>query len=205
MLLCDIGNTSYTFFDEGTIKRYDVASFEPHTLTQEIYYICVNEKIKNLIETFEHWHDLEPYIVRENYYETMGIDRIMACEGVDHALIIDAGSALTVDIVKHGIYCGGYIYPGKKAIEACYENISPALAYSINFELELDKMPKNSQDAISYGYIKTLQSEVEKHNLPVVMTGGDAKLWKHIFCDASLHENLIFQGMKNIIKKVKRC
>ncbi|PCI92632.1 hypothetical protein COB11_06900, partial [Candidatus Aerophobetes bacterium] len=43
------------------------------------------------------------------YYETMGIDRIIICESIQDGVIIDAGSAVTVDIVNNGVsiryYC----------------------------------------------------------------------------------------------------
>jgi len=66
-------------------------------------------------------------------------------------------------------------------------------------------MPKNSQDAISYGFLKTLYSEVMSHELPVVLTGGNAKELQKIFKNALLNETLIFDGMKQIIKKAKLC
>ncbi|MDQ7043102.1 MAG: pantothenate kinase, partial [Sulfurimonas sp.] len=76
---------------------------------------------------------------------------------------------------------------------------------SFNFDIDLDIMPKNSQDAISYGFFKTLYSEVISHNLPVLLTGGNAKELKKIFKNATVDEKLIFDGMKQIIKKAKLC
>jgi type III pantothenate kinase len=66
-------------------------------------------------------------------------------------------------------------------------------------------MPKNSQDAISYGYLKTLYTEVMSHNLPIVLTGGDAEIFSKIFKDATVDERLIFKGMKKIMKKAGIC
>ena len=86
-----------------------------------------------------------------------------------------------------------------------YKNISSALAYSFNFELDLDKMPKNSQDAISYGYLKTLYKEVTAHDTKLFLTGGDAKEFAKIFPNAKVDELLIFKGMKKIMKKAGLC
>jgi type III pantothenate kinase len=135
----------------------------------------------------------------------MGIDRIMACEAIDNGVVVDAGSAITVDIVKGGKFEGGFIYPGARAMSECYKNISSALAYSFNFEVDLDKMPKNSQDAISYGYLKLLRSEVNSYNMDIFLTGGDAMNFKKIFPASSVDEALLFRGMTNIMKRADLC
>jgi len=205
MLLCDIGNTSYHFLEDDKEYKKNVISFNPKEITQVVYFICVNASVRKKLESLDNWIDLSAYIKTEKYYETMGVDRIFAIEAVKSCIIVDAGSAITVDVVKEGVFEGGFIYPGKRAMEQTYEKISPALAYSFNFDLDLDIMPKNSQDAISYGFLKTLYSEVSSHNLPVVLTGGDAQEFKKIFKNAQLDEQLIFKGMKKIIKEAKLC
>jgi len=205
LLLCDIGNTSYHFLDASTSYKKEVKSFNPSTITEKIYYISVNEKVSKILKKLDNWIDIANFVDIKKYYSTMGIDRISAVEAVNNSVIIDAGSAITVDVVRAGNFEGGFIYPGVKAMQKTYKNISPALGFSFNFDLELDIMPKNSQDAISYGYLKTLYSEVISYNLPIILTGGDAKELKKIFKDAHVNENLIFEGMKYIIKKAKKC
>lgn len=205
MLLCDIGNSSVHFFDGKIDYKECVTSFNPSFTEENIYYICVNQHLKNRLELLENWIDLSLYVDLSNYYKTMGIDRVAACEAIQSGIIIDAGSAITVDLVKDGIFEGGFIYPGVKAMNEAYKNISSALEYSFNFELDLDKMPKNSQDAISYGFIKTLFAEVMSHEMEIYLTGGYAKEFSKVFKSASVDELLIFKGMKNIIKKANLC
>jgi len=200
MLLCDIGNTSYHFLDGELSFKKSVASFNPYKMKETIYYISVNQKVSNELKDLANWINLADYIDMKFYYDTMGIDRIVASLTVENGIIIDAGSAITVDVVKNGRFEGGFIYPGVVAMQKSYENISPALAYSFNFDLSLNKLPKNSQDAISYGYLKTLYSEVVSHKMPIILTGGDAKLFKKIFKDAKVDEELIFKGMQKIIR-----
>ena len=201
MLLCDIGNTSYHFFNAEDDYKRDVKSFDPSSVKERVYFICVNKNVFKDLKSLNNWIDLSNFIDKNKYYETMGIDRIFAVESVNNSIIIDAGSAITVDVVKDGEFVGGFIYPGIKAMKKTYENISPALAYSFNFECDLDIMPKNSQDAVSYGYLRTLYCEVMSHQLPVVLTGGDALAFKKIFRDAKVDERLIFNSMKKIIKE----
>lgn len=205
MLLCDIGNTSYHFYDGVHEKKEDAASFDPRAIKEKVYYICVNAKVHAKLKNLPNWIDLSLYVDRSNYYETMGIDRIVACEAIQSGIVIDAGSAITVDKVQEGVFMGGFIYPGVRAMEQTYKNISSALDYSFNYKVDLDKMPKNSQDAISYGYLKPLQAEVLSHNTELILTGGDAHKLSCVFPHATIDELLLFGGMQKIIQRAKLC
>jgi len=205
MLLCDIGNTSFHFYDGKKDYKKDVTSFDSSSIDEKVYYICVNPKLKEVLHILKNWVDLAEYIDMNKYYNSMGIDRIMACEAVDNNIIIDAGSAITVDLVKNSKFEGGFIYAGVSAMEKTYKDISSALDYSFNFECDLDIMPKNSRDAISYGYLKTLYSEVISHEMQIVLTGGDAQKLASVFPTAKVDDKLIFTGMRKIIKKANIC
>ena len=200
MLLCDIGNTSYHFLSDDSDYKESVTAFEPSSITEKIYYICVNSSVQKKLDMLENWIDLKPHVDMSNYYETMGTDRIFACEAIGNGVIVDAGSAITVDVVRDGKFQGGFIYPGIKAMSKTYADISPALVYPFNFDLDLTVLPKNSGDAISYGYLKTLYSEVISHDMEIYLTGGDAKEFVKIFPNAKVDETLIFKGMSKIFK-----
>jgi len=203
LTLCDIGNTTYHFLREGVESREAADTFDPGQVEEDVYYISVNAAVERRLKALPNWHDLRNCIDWEQYYETMGVDRIVACEAIEEGLIIDAGSAITVDLVSAGRFEGGFIYPGLDAMQESYRNISPRLDYSLNFELDLDKMPKNSRDAISYGLLRTLYSEVMRHERPIYLTGGNAKVLSKIFPDATVDELLLFKGMKKMMEK--RC
>ena len=207
MLLCDIGNTSYHFYDDegGTDYKKVAAAFDPASVKERVFYINVNAALQPKLDALENWVDLRPYVDWENYYATMGIDRVMACEAVEEGVIVDAGSAITVDIVKNGRFEGGFIYPGLAALRKTYREISPRLESSFNFDMQLDKMPKNTKDAISYGALGLLAKEVRSYELPVYLTGGDASALMPLFA-APVHESLLlFSGMKKIIQKAGLC
>jgi len=199
MLLCDIGNTSYHFLDLEYNYKKDVNKFNPSSIDTKVFYICVNPKVKIVLESLVNWIDISKNVDMKNYYETMGIDRIVACEAIKNGVIVDAGSAITVDVVKDGIFQGGFIYPGIRAMSNSYKNISSALDYKFNFSIDLCKLPKNSQDAISYGYLKNLFTEVNSYNIPIYLTGGDSKEFSQLFPSAKIDEMLIFKGMKKLI------
>lgn len=194
LILCDIGNSSYHFLEDNVSFKKRVERVDPALVTDDVYYISVNPEEDERLKGLGNWHDLGSMIEWEKYYETMGVDRIAACEAINDGLIIDAGSAITVDLVADGSFEGGFIYPGLDAMQACYRNISPRLDYSLNFELDLDKMPKNSRDAISYGILRTLYSEVIRHNKTIYLTGGNAKVLSKLFPQAVVDELLLFKG-----------
>lgn len=205
MLLCDVGNTSFHFKNDNNEYKESASTFDPKTIAEKVYYICVNHDAKPILDSLDNWIDISKFIDMRAYYETMGIDRIVACEAVQNNIIIDAGSAITVDVVKNGVFEGGFIYPGTNAMSHTYANISPALKYDFNYNLNLDIIPKNSIDAISYGYLKLLFNEVKSHNLDVILTGGDADKLINIFPDAKIDKELIFNSMKKIIQKANLC
>ena len=202
LILCDIGNTSYHFLEGDVETKQDAKTFDASTIDNDVYYISVNADVDKTLMKQSNWHDLRSAIDWSKYYETMGIDRIVACEAIVDGLIIDAGSAITVDIVTDGTFEGGFIYPGLDAMQESYRNISSRLDYSLNFELDLDKMPQNTQDAISYGVLRTLYSEVMRHNKKIYLTGGNAKVLSKIFPEAVVDELLLFRGMKKMMERV---
>ena len=207
MLLCDIGNTSYHFYDDvrGVDYKEDAATFDPASVKTPVYYINVNLAAGPALAALEHWTDLRPSVAWEKYYETMGIDRVMACEAVQEGVVVDAGSAITVDVVRNGRFEGGFISPGLSALRRAYREISPRLDSSFNFDMQLDKMPKNTQDAITYGALGLLAREVRSYRLPVLLTGGDAAALMPLFAHSVHAPLLLFEGMKKTIQKAGLC
>lgn len=198
-LFCDIGNTNFSFSDG---KKVSTEHFDISLIKERVYYISVNHYWEKRLDTQENWINLRPLVNFEKYYETMGIDRIMCCEAVENAVIVDAGSAITVDLLKEGNHEGGYIYPGLAALQKCYKDISPRLEVSFNFEIDLAKMPKNTVDALSYGAIVPLVSHIRllSDSMPVILTGGDAERLLPFIPHAKIDRELVFKGMKKIIQ-----
>jgi len=202
MLLCDVGNTSYHFLDGSRDYKESVDSFDPATITKQVYFISVNSRVTQKLQNLKNWIDLSSVIDKSSYYETMGIDRIVAVESTQNAVIVDGGSAITVDVVRNGVFEGGFIYPGINAMSETYRSISPALEYPFNLELNVEQLPKDSQNAISYGFLKLLYSEVLSYGLPIILTGGDASQLKRLFKEAKVDKLLLFESMKKLIIKL---
>lgn len=195
MLLCDIGNTSYHFYDLQNDYKESVESFDPTSIKEDVYYICVHPAIKKELEKLPNWNDLEKRVDRSHYYDTMGIDRIMACEAVENGVIVDAGSAITVDVMKEGAFQGGFIYPGIKAFQKAYASISNVLAYELDTDIDLSHLPKNTSDALAYGFLSGLIKEISSHKLDIILTGGDALSMQKQLPKAKVDHLLVFRGM----------
>ena len=205
MILCDIGNTSVDLFIDGKRSKLSAADFDPSTLQEDVYYVSVNASLNERIQNLLNWHNVRAFIDWDKYYSTMGLDRIMVCEAVEEGIIVDAGSAITVDVMYGGVYQGGFISLGLRAAQEAYAKLSSALEVSFNFEVDLAKMAKNTPDALTIGFLAPLISKIESLGKPLYLTGGDALLLSRFLPGAIVDEDLIFKGMKKLIEKGVKC
>jgi len=205
MTLCDIGNTTADILENGVRRKIPLTEFDPEALEGEVWYANVNRVLDEKLEHLPHWHNIETRIEREKYYPTMGIDRILVCEAIEEGVIVDAGSAITVDVMSAGIYEGGFISLGLRSAQEAYGRLSPALEVSFNFEVDLGKMAKNTPDSVTVGFLAPLVHEIQRVNKPIVLTGGDAPIFARYFSDALVDEILVFKGMQKLINKGSQC
>lgn len=205
MILCDIGNTSVDIFRDGKRTKLRVSDFNTEIFQSDVYYVSVNALLNERIQKNANWHDLRERIDWEKYYPTMGIDRIMVCEAIKDGVIVDAGSAITVDVMRGGVYQGGFIALGLRAAQEAYAKLSPSLDVSFNFEVDLTIMAKNTPDAITVGFLAPLVEKIDRLGKPLYITGGDGRLLSCFFCEAIVDEDLIFKGMKKLIEKGSKC
>ena len=201
LILCDIGNTTFHFLIHNKNKKFFLDENLPK-LQETIYFISVNENGTSKLKcTYKNCVDIAKYIYFNTPYIGLGIDRIVACIGQKNSIIIDAGSAITVDVINHSKHCGGFILPGLKQFEMLYSKISIKLNYKINLKVDLDKIPLNTQDAISYAIIKAIINPIKEiaKNRKIIFTGGDGKLLSEYFQNSQYIQHLIFNNMKEII------
>lgn len=206
VILCDVGNTFLHFYYSGRIWREDpndIALKKPHI---PIYYISVNTNFeKKLIDSHKKCINLEPYINLETSYEKLGIDRKTACKAIANGVLIDAGSAITVDIVENNKHIGGYILPGIGVYQNLYRSISPTLNTSLNLGINLYSPPQNTKDAISFGILRSILLMI-KHTSQakkLYFTGGDGKFFAKFFENAIFDNTLIFKGMQSALKEIE--
>ena len=158
-----------------------------------------------------------PLINRYRTPETLGYDRIAAAVGAytifpkKNVLVIDAGTAITYDLVTaEGEYLGGNISPGMairfKSLNK-YTNRLPLLEQT---EEKPPLIGSSTKEAIRSGIVNGILFELDgfigemtrlRPDLRVILTGGDAKYFEgklksSIFVDLNL--NLI--GLNRILE-----
>ncbi len=201
-LLADIGNTHFHIYDgqrvvhlscDEAIKQYS------HT---PLKYISVKHTLEKRVTQIEGWINISDILSIEGEYETMGVDRKALCLSHPEGVFVDAGSAITVDVVERGKYLGGYIFPGIKAMLEGYACISPVLETDLNERIDLSKLPTTTKEQISYGIIASIKTLIEKHTQgkQLYFTGGDGKLLAGFFEDAIYDETLVFKGIEHALQ-----
>jgi len=210
MILCDIGNTTYHIKTKS--KTFKIGVEQPIKALKrykgQIYFISVNKKAsKKLLKEFPKAIDLAPHIEFETAYNGMGIDRKVACKYVKNGIMVDIGSAITVDIMKKGKHKGGFILPGINAYKRIYPEISKNLSFKFKTDINLDKIPLKTNDAINYSILHAIIAPIKNiyksNKVPIYFTGEDSKLILSYFKDIpnSYKKNLIFKSMKKIINE----
>ncbi|MBO7231507.1 MAG: type III pantothenate kinase [Bacteroidaceae bacterium] len=146
---------------------------------------------------------------------TLGSDRIAAAVGAwneqpgNNMLVIDAGSAITIDFVdRQGRYKGGNIAPGVKMRLKALHEFTGRLPL-VEKEGETPTFGYDTKTAIRSGVIKGICHEIDGYineirekygNVLVFLTGGDEKTLKNsiknrIFAD----KYLVAKGLNRIL------
>ncbi len=208
MILCDIGNTTFNFFDtkKNSLKKiYLDQKLLKKYKDETIYFISVNKSAtKKLKKYYKNCIDINTMFEFNTKYKGMGIDRQVACVLYDHSIIIDCGSAITVDVMKNGKHKGGYIMLGLKANENSFKSISKKLNFAFNKDVDISSLPQNTQDAISYSIKQNIVLSIEDtrkkyKDLKCIITGGDGKIVQKYIKNSVYKKHLLFDSMKEII------
>lgn len=144
----------------------------------------------------------------------VGVDRLVNARALEQihpegGIVVDHGTALTIDYVAaRGVYSGGVIVPGiVMSMKALAEKTS--LIPRISFEEPHSVIGKNTADCIRSGlyfglvglvqHLVLLMREQQGKELPVVVTGGDAKfLMQECRFDGSYEKELTLQGLLKV-------
>ncbi len=196
MILIDIGNTNYHILENERI--YDLKKIKK--FNKKIFYISVNEqKEKELLKLNPSAINLKNYVNFKTDYKNLGIDRIMACKSIKNGVVVDAGSAVTIDIMQNGVHKGGIIMPGIFAFKEAFVKISKVLDMEIK-KFDLDKLPQNTNEALLYGSVGAILEIIKSFKGPYYFTGGDGEFLSS-FVDGIYIKDLVFRGMEKTIKE----
>lgn len=161
-----------------------------------------------------------------NYSTSLGEDRLalayhvyMTMRSLLPALIVDAGTFATVDLVKNFGFAGGYIFPGVRRFFRIYGESARLPDLSRSFEhFADDQLPHDTAGAIInageiywHGVFKELKERFCRDVKSVVVTGGDAVILKplleKLFTNMEIIVNLnmlhlsLYTVFENIRKK----
>ncbi len=180
-----------------------------------------DEVLQFLHEQFSYFIELDhqtklPLVNLYETPETLGKDRLAAAVGANelfpdqNILIIDAGTAITYDLVsENNEFLGGNISPGMKMRYKALNQFTgklPLVEYSDDFELvggnTVDAIRAGVQNGIVYEMNGTIDSFNRIYeNLQIVMTGGDSIFFDKILnYTIFVHFNLTLIGLNRILE-----
>lgn len=201
MILCDIGNTTFHFLINNEHIKYFLDEEIPK-FDDEIFFVCVNDEAqKKMLQINPQAKNIKELVNFKTTYKGLGIDRAIACCFGENSVIVDAGSAITVDIMEDGEHLGGFILPGIENFKKIYPSISSKLNFDFEKNINLDRIPLQTKDAISYAIIKSIILPIKEvsFNKNIIFTGGDGEFLSRYFDKSIYKKDLIFENMRRII------
>jgi len=236
-LIIDIGNTRTKIalfnqhdlmfsvaIEQLTVDHLKMLKDEHPQLTQAILSSVKpvdDEILKYLSENFDVFIELDHQteLPIENLYqtpETLGKDRLAAAVGANelfpdqNLLIIDAGTAITYDLVSEkNQFVGGNISPGLQMRFKALNHFTGKLPL-VSSSDEFQTIGKNTTDAIRAGVQNGILYEIAQtielfnknyQNLQIVMTGGDSIFFdKKLNYSIFVHFNITLIGLNRILE-----
>jgi len=212
-LFIDIGNTAVKWLFNSQYQSALVSEFNLTLLPKagKVFASCVGDQ--SLLQGLDNVVFVESQSQFKNFISSyqnsteLGTDRFLAMiAAIDQypnqtRLIIDAGSALTFDLVlANGAHQGGLIMPGLGKLRRSFDKFS-----SDSHQLSTQKLADNTQDAWELGtgqmFASMINTQIEYYldkfgDLLVVLTGGDSKILALKLNHAvKLHQNLALEGL----------
>lgn len=137
-------------------------------------------------------NSLTPVPIGNDYLTpaTLGVDRLAAAVGVvdmgyDNCLIVDFGTAITIDLVEKGVFRGGNISPGVRTRFRALHDYTQRLP-ECNPTDEILPLGRTTAEAIEQGVMQGIVNEIEGYisafmrknaKITLIFTGGDAKFF----------------------------
>jgi type III pantothenate kinase len=234
-LIVDIGNT---FIKVAVVERDKVLDMQRFTSLQEmsvagfveayapvrraivastsVSTTQVAEWLRGLgIETLE-MTPSTPVPIGNSYQtpQSLGVDRLAAAVGAvsevgEDCLIVDFGSAITIDVVEGGVFRGGNISPGVRMRFQALHNYTKRLPECQPTE-EILELGTSTVSAIEQGVMQGIVNEIEGYisyfyarnvKLSRIFTGGDAKFFVKRIKNAIFAKcDLVICGLNRILE-----
>jgi type III pantothenate kinase len=212
-LYIDVGNTAVKWLFDGRYQSVKVTKFSPALLPEakQVFVSCVGDAsvlsvVKNAIFV-ESQPNFKTFKSAYENADELGVDRFLSMIAVidqqpnQTRLVIDAGSALTFDLVlADGRHRGGLIMPGLGKLRRSFDKFCTE-----SQQLHNHKLADNTSDAWTCGtgqmFTSVVNAQIEHYldefgDLVVVLSGGDSKLLALRLSHAvRLQPNLVLEGL----------
>ena len=219
-LLNDIGEFERISIDHfkalsNSVKQVIYASVKSSTELEQILTHCDERNIVcQQVTVSKNFKQIQcGYPVVDN----LGVDRWLAVIAArtiyseTNIIVIDAGTAITVDVCIDNQHLGGWIAPGLKLMQDSIIAKAPGVFSDSNIKSEV--YGTDTPSALFHGCIYSLVGIIEKaeqlvkstsfvgsENTKIVLTGGDANLIsKYLTLTNDVHQDLVFIGLKQFI------
>ena len=233
-LAIDQGNSStkFGFFDKGSLNATYKRIFLDKNYLEELKekyhpdHVIISSVTQDLEELTTVFNDIPGKLIQfnnhisiplKNQYETpesLGKDRLAAATGAatlypgEPLLVIDAGSAITFDLVTDNTFWGGNISPGLQmrfsSLHQQTRNLPQITAGATPFwgKTTDQAIRAGVQNGIALeisGYIESLKKDYP--DIRTVLTGGDADFFvSYIKNIIFVNPNLVLYGLNRIIE-----
>ena len=177
--------------------------------------IC--EKLRSKIARVLHFNSMAEVPIEVEYAsrQTLGADRIavavgVVCEmGIENALIVDMGSAITYDVIENGAFKGGNISLGVAMRFRALHEFTASLPLCKAVEPN-GAFGSTTQEAIEQGVMQGILHEIEGYvervsakneKKSIIFCGGDAESFVNRIKNAIFApRKLMFTGLNRILE-----
>lgn len=239
ILEIDVGNTRIKWrtlqnkmvTDRGALLKEELGSWllslKQHQAPDKIRLSCVANKeiVKQFVVQASQWDCLLQEAKTTSIAagvscgykdpETLGVDRWLSVVAAfnqfdEPCVVVDAGSALTVDLVGDGRHLGGYIVPGLGMMrQVLFEGTSQV---KVDFLAKASIKPGcSTRQAVTNGSLLMVKALIEsaaeslKSNMgsaKIVITGGDGEYLSAAFSDQVCYlPELVMDGLALVVSE----
>ena len=160
---------------------------------------------------------LTPVPIGNDYLtpQTLGVDRLAAAVGAVEVmgqrdcLIVDFGTAITIDLVEGGVFKGGNISPGVRTRFRALHDYTSRLPQCEATD-EVLRLGQTTRQAIEQGVMEGITHEIEGYirsfsqeneKLTLIFTGGDANFFDKRIKNAIFAKcDLVICGLNRILE-----
>jgi len=139
-------------------------------------------------------------------YQQLGVDRWLAViaahkKTADSLIVIDAGSAVTIDIVgAQGAHQGGYIVPGLRLMHQALWQGTEHIKVEAKSVANITTPGRSTDDAVDKGclllLVSTIESLVNQYGCKLIITGGDGLMLRdQLSVQADYYPDLVLEGL----------